>query len=167
MAGVVLMCIFAGAWWWAGVALSGQPTALGLVGPVISLVVIGVVRLFMRSGVAPDAAERKRAGRVLGWAVAFEAIAIVVAINVLRALHQEDLTLPAIAVIVGLHFLPLASGLRLRRYYISAAALVLLGGGSVFVDAAVRPLVVGAGSAAVLWLTCLSRLRPAAQSVHA
>lgn len=54
------------------------------------------------------AAERQ-IGRRFGWITAIESVAILLAVVILNVIHRPDLILPAIALIVGLHFFPLAS----------------------------------------------------------
>jgi hypothetical protein len=62
----------------------------------------------------------------------------------------------ATALLVGLHFLPLAYYLPVPRYYASGVALVALAGAGCAVgDSHTRLMLVGFGSALVLWATCL------------
>lgn len=55
-----------------------------------------------------DIAEKKRTGKWFGIIFGLEGIFIPIAINVVIALHHPELIIPSIALVVGLHFFPLA-----------------------------------------------------------
>src|SRR5437763_11385503 len=118
---------FAAIWWWMSLACSGQQLALAFIGPAVSLVVILFAHRRLRNAPALDVSERKRIGRVVGWAAMGEGFAIFVAFNILQNLGLVDYFVPVIALIVGLHFLPLAAFLKIRIYWASAASLILVG----------------------------------------
>jgi hypothetical protein len=158
MQAVVFMAGFAAAWWVAGVVGGHQFIGLTAIGPLISAVMILVARTRLKGEAPLDAAERKHRSRTVGWAAGLEAVAIVVAVNLLNRNNLGAYLFPAIAVIVGLHFLPLAKLLPVKIYYLSAALLVAVGVAGLAVNAADRPFVVGVSSAIVLWVTCLGRL---------
>ncbi len=157
MQAVVFMGFFAAAWWVAGF-MSGHPfTALAAVGPATSAAMILAARARFRNEPPVDAAEKKRRARTVGWAAGVEAVAIVITVNLLNRNGLGAYIFPAIALIVGLHFLPLAKLLPVKVYYLSAALLVAVAAAGLAVDAADRPLLVGVSSAIVLWLTCMVR----------
>lgn len=56
-----------------------------------------------------------------------EIIALNIVANVLLSRHRIGYLMPAIAVIVGLHFIPLAKPFRANRYYATAAVMTLAG----------------------------------------
>ena len=81
-------------------------------------------------------------------------MSIFLAVNVLANIGRRDFTAPAVAMIVGLHFLPLARWLPARWYYATSALLVAIGvTGFGVADAGQRLLFVSVGAACVLWLT--------------
>ena len=99
--------------------------------------------------------ERKRRGRVIGIASTVEGAMIFAAIADLVKLGRRDLIAPAVAVIVGLHFLPIARWLPAPIYYLTAALLVAVGmAGAIVQDLPARILTVCIGAAAALWLSC-------------
>jgi uncharacterized membrane protein len=85
---------------------------------------------------------------IVGIASAAEGVAIFVTAMVLLNLGRRDLVVPAVAIIVGLHFLPLALWLPAPIFYIPAALLVAIGmAGTVVHDLRGRILSVGVGVA--------------------
>jgi hypothetical protein len=158
--GAVILSCFAAVWWLAGTIVTGSGSAPMIAAPL--LVTAGISALAWRLGafrVAEEASplEQKRRGRWVGIASAAEGIAIFVAVNVLINLGRRDLTAPAVAAIVGLHFLPLAKGLPAPRYYVTAASLLALAAAGGFApDPGSDALAVCLAAAAILWLTALS-----------
>src|ERR1700760_3475809 len=59
-----------------------------------------------------DKAEEKRAGKWFGIIFGAEGLGIFIGINVVINLGHADLTIPVIALVVGLHFYPLARVFR-------------------------------------------------------
>jgi len=93
---------------------------------------IGGIRLFIASRRLPnyvskdDARQGKRTGVWFGIIFATEAIFIFVASVICNALHRFDLFYPIMALIVGLHFFPLAYLFQARFYFLVGALLCLL-----------------------------------------
>ena len=61
----------------------------------------------------------------VGLACLAEVVAIVMGVQVLAHDGRPDLIVSFIAVVVGLHFLPLARWIPMPKYYVSALALVI------------------------------------------
>lgn len=134
--GLVLMAVFTTAW-----SANTLATWPGLVGPTIGVVgvlasawfVVAAIRLGRMRGRASTAMTpeedrwRKRSGIAFGWVFTIEAVLIVAAVNVLGALGRPDLVLPVIAIIVGLHFYPMARIFRRRIDTWLASALTAIG----------------------------------------
>jgi hypothetical protein len=119
--GLLLMSFFTMAW--AANTFSGWPTAaaaavFGLAVAAASLFVITAVRLLRArktfSGeLSPEETQfRKRSGRTFGLVFGAEAVAIWVASLVLTNLGLDRYVVPTIALIVGLHFYPMARVFR-------------------------------------------------------
>lgn len=161
MPAIVFMAGFAAAWWVAGIVASHQFLGLAALGPAISAVMILAARARLKGAPADAPADRKRRGRIIAWAASLEGVAIAIAVNVLNTQGLGHYAFPAVAVIVGLHFLPMAKLLPVKVYYLSGALLVAVGVGGLAVQASDRPFAVGALSAITLWLTCVVRLAKA------
>jgi len=159
--GAVIMSFFATIWWLVGVKVSGHGSLAMYAIPVT--VTAGMVLLAWRRWGDPSsssAAERGRQGRLVGIASGIEGLAIFLAVNVLENVERRDLAAPVIAVIVGLHFLPLARWLPARPYYLTGAVLVALGLAGLGVsDPATRLLSVSIAAACVLWITSAAVLQ--------
>ncbi len=71
----------------------------------------------------PEAEERMKrmftAVNIIQW------VSVVTAVAILNVLHRPDYIAPAVAVIVGLHLLPLAQSFHYRQHYVTGALLVL------------------------------------------
>ena len=109
MPAIVFMAGFAAFWWIAGLWGSPLPTWFLAGGPIISVLLIFVARRRLSGAPPRPPEEAKRAGRIVGWAAGGEGILIAVVANLLTHNGQRALVLPAVAIIVGLHFLPLAN----------------------------------------------------------
>jgi hypothetical protein len=112
--------------------------------------------------------DGRRIGRVVGIASTIEGLAIFAAFQVLVNVHATDLMLPVTAIIVGLHFIPLARWIPARLYYATGALLILLGAAGFGIgNADQRSLFVGIGAAIILWLTSgVALIRSARETVH-
>jgi hypothetical protein len=154
--GVAFMAGFAA--WWA----SSAAAAAGFSGPwttaayAVALLLTGAA--ILRSRGAPQT-TRPGTGRKFLLVVLLEVVAIFAAASLLPQAHRADLVLPAVALIVGLHFLPLAGLFRAPAYKPTAAAMCLAAAASLAVrDPATRELWLCTAMAAILFLTCLALL---------
>lgn len=105
--------------------------------------------------------------KVLLWSSTGEGIGIFVAVNVVNNLHRPDLILPAMALVVGLHFLPIAHAVSFRPFYILATVLLLSAAIGFIVPAPVGSEIAGISAALALWvasITAVSRERDAKQA---
>jgi hypothetical protein len=66
-------------------------------------------------------------GRVILWSTIGEGIGLFIVANLLVNLGHTDLLLPAMALVVGLHFIPIAYWVPFRQLY-TVAAVIILGG---------------------------------------
>ena len=158
MSAIVFMAGFAAFWWVAGLWSAHFPAFFFVGGPVISVLLVFIARRRLRGAPPRPPEEAKRAGKIVGWAASGEGLAIAVVANLLVMNGQRALVLPAIAIIVGLHFLPLAVLLKVRIYYATAALITLAGVVGLVIDPVHRGLVTGLPVAGLLWLTCVYRL---------
>jgi hypothetical protein len=156
---------FATLWWVAGGRVAGYSSLVLLLVPVATMIPILVVAL--RTWGRNDAELLRRGqnpGRVVGIASAIEAAAIIAAVMVMVKFHRQDLSAPVIAILIGLHFVPIARGLHARIYYLPAGLLLALGAlGFALSDVRQRSSVVYVGTACALWLTSAAVLRNTAR----
>lgn len=90
------------------------------------LFVVYAIDIFKKSKQFPeptsdtDIAERKRTGKWFGIIFGLEGIAIPIAVNIVINLHHPELVIPSIALVVGLHFYPLARVFKRKvDYYLA------------------------------------------------
>ena len=154
--GAIIMGVFAAVWWAAGVRASGHGSPLltyGVPLVVTGLIVFAALRGRGRSEQVPPE-EHARRDRLVGIASGVEGLAIFVAVTVLANVGLSEYTTPVIAIIVGLHFIPLAQRLPARLYYGTGALLLVVGAcGFAIRSLDLRLLTVSVGAACILWLT--------------
>ena len=159
--GAVVLNIFATIWWIVGAVTLNWSPALSIGVPVVILLYLFLIQ--KKSGtmlVNQSEQESRRIGRLVSIASSIEGIAIFITVNILANLGKSELLLPIIAIIVGLHFLPLARWIPSTVYYYTAVVLILLGTiGLCNVDSILRMIIVCFGSALTLWLTSYSLIR--------
>jgi hypothetical protein len=174
---VDVLALFGAIWALAGLnALPGSSPG-AVVGLVIGvfvafLVAVGLLKRRAEGHVSggrsipADVARRRRRG--FGIVVALEVALIVVAVVALGATGLTLLIAPVLALIVGVHFLPLARLFGVRVYVATGASIVALALvciGAIALDLSsgrgvsfAWPVVTNLGSAAILWATALYRV---------
>jgi hypothetical protein len=176
--GIFFLTFFGAIWGLAGTAfLHGivRISALVLIGHVtlVFLSVGGMLLRYARSlpqTVMPEEATTgKRIGIWFGIVFGAEAVLIALASTLLSTFRADHFIAPVVALIVGLHFLPLAGLFSVRMYYLTGALLCLLALiaivalllGVQLADPSPDSwsLFVSVGAALTLWLTLLSLSR--------
>lgn len=154
-------------------------TIWGLQGPQIMIVITPIVtvallalglttkqaaRRLPQEQVAPEEqAQDQKISRHFGIAVGGEFVAIAAAMALLRLFNHPEYIAPVICLIVGLHFLPLASLFGVRVYTLVGVALSFLGVGALFAllfgfilgNLYTWSVIVGLSAAGILWLASL------------
>lgn len=109
-----------------------------------------------------------RTKKALIWSSTAEGIGIFLAVNVVNNMHRPDLVLPAMALVVGLHFLPIAHAAAFRPFYMLGAVLLLSAIIGFMVAGPVGGEIAGTVAALSLWLTSVTailRERQAKQAI--
>ena len=152
------MSFFAAVWWVAGIWAFGHSSALMYaIGGLLSAALI-VAGSRVRGTLSPQEQSRRR--RLVGIASGAEGVLLFLSTNILLNTGESSSIAPVAAIIVGLHFLPLARWMPAPLYYLSAALLVALGVvGFMIAGTEQRGLLVCLGAAGVLWLTSIAVLR--------
>lgn len=160
--GILILNLFAIAWCGLGLFGAGLPGMALLVPVAIS----GALILWARRVPAPprSAADGARIGRLVGIWSALEGGAIFVAVTICQNIGAPDAVVPALAIIVGLHFLPLARGIPVRLYYVTGLALVSVGAAALLLPGPDRLAPVGFAAAAILWASCAALIGRASRS---
>jgi hypothetical protein len=153
--GIWILCFFATAWATAGTVLGRTPEWGIAIAVAISAGVVLLARQAPGLTQAPPHVRRL----VRMWS-AVEGIAMLAATIALANLGRQDAIMPVFAIIVGLHFLPLAKGIPVRLYYATGALLIVLGAMGL-ANPAFSPAVLGWTAAAALWASALHLTRRA------
>jgi hypothetical protein len=140
--GLMMMAVFTMIW--AGIAYGAlHETAYALlliIFPVLSVVFIlkglslfKIAKNFPKSISEDDIAEGKRIGKWFGIVFGAEGLGIFIGINIVVNLGYPELTIPVIALIVGLHFYPMGKIFkRTIDYYLATWSTVIAICGIVF-----------------------------------
>jgi hypothetical protein len=149
--GICVLALFACGWCVFGLVAARAPRWQLAVPPVISAALIGfgsrAVSLSGPSGVSA------RVGRAVGLWSTIEGVAIFIVIRTAIRYKRPDAIAPLIAIIVGLHFLPLAYEMPFRLYYATGTVLILIGAVGFWLRHAQSRVFVGLAAAAALWAT--------------
>ncbi len=158
--GAVVMGFFGGVFFAvAAVKADGWRSPLLLI-PVIVFVAIAAVAARMISRAAPGAYDTgAKAGKIISRASIAEGVGITILAFALANLGRNDLILPGIAVIVGLHFLPMAYAIPFRAFYIIAALILAAAIIGFVLHQPEGYIVTGLAGALVLWAASVLALR--------
>ncbi|OBZ17598.1 MULTISPECIES: hypothetical protein [Bacillales] len=173
--GVIFMALFGTLWAYTGVmGLQGWGTAWLLIIAVaigVSLLVgagalIRASKKLANQGSKSDSGFGKPNKKTFNLIFAAEGVAIFIAVAICNMMNHSELIPILIAIIVGVHFFPLAPLFRVKLYYITGSLLCLLAVGTwLFAPETLTAgdhqilaymSIVGLGSALILWGTGLA-----------
>jgi hypothetical protein len=155
--GIWVLNIFAAVWVCAGIWLGDAPQWLMVVPIALSAAILWRASGMTWRAVEPE--RQKRIGRVVGIWSGVEGVAMFVTANVLINLHLRDAIMPAFAIIVGAHFLPLARGIPMRIYYATGAALIVVGAIALLAPPFHPLLATGLVAGVILWVSAILLIR--------
>ncbi len=160
--GIIVLNVFAALWAILALISAHQPWWEMLFPAFLSIGVINWAIMRTTGDPAPDPAVRKRSVRLIAIASTVEGVLIVIAANIMINIGRPDLTIAAIAVVVGLHFWPLAWGLKVPLYWTTGLLLALVGiGGALGMTEPLRDVAIAFACAIILWLSaCAVVLSP-------
>lgn len=171
--GVMFMTFFGALWASIGIIGLhglGSPWFLVISSIVTIVMLIGAISLFgkarnMNNAATPnDSEDWKKINRKFGLVFGLEGLAILIASVICNITDHFELFFPIMAIIVGIHFFPLARLFKEKFYYGTGAVLCILGAISFFlpmeaafndVSLVPRSIFIGFGSAMTLWVTGL------------
>lgn len=127
--------------------------------PFLGFILIGLAASYViRSpgeGIKPSPKEE----RAIMWSSIGEGVGLFLASNIVINLHRPDLLLPSMALVVGLHFLPIAFAASFRPFYVLGTALILVAIAGFVVRAPTGGEVAGFMAAGALWLASAIAVR--------
>lgn len=125
--GAIVMCFFGAVFASLTLLLQLGWNGLSLGLPFLAFAGIAVAATIAIRLPGDGFAKPEGSGRVMFWSSVGEGIALFLAGNILPDLGHTELLLPVMAIVVGLHFLPIAYFSPFPPLYLLAAA-ILLGG---------------------------------------
>ena len=132
-------------WQWH---LSGVALALPFLVFILTSLAASYVIRAPGEGIKPTPKEE----RAIMWSSIGEGVGLFLAANIVINLHRPDLLLPSMALVVGLHFLPIAFAAGFRPFYVLGTALVVAAIMGFIVEAPTGGEVTGFMAAGALWL---------------
>ncbi|WP_226895812.1 hypothetical protein [Polymorphobacter sp. PAMC 29334] len=132
-------------WEWhvAGLALTAPFLTFAAIGSIATY----VIRL-SGDGIRPSAMVK----RAIIWSSVGEGIGLFMASNIVIMLHRPEFLLPAMALVVGLHFLPIAFAAAFPPFYVLGAVMIAFGFAGLVVRAPAGGEISGVMAAAGLWI---------------
>jgi hypothetical protein len=153
--GATIVGGFGAAWLAMGMAGAGVPVpvALAVVMPVFALIAgLGVAARRRLPRIAcEETLEKKQRMRAFAVVNVVQWVAILGTVNLLRNVHLEGWIVPAIVLIVGAHFLPLAWIFQAPQHRVTGVALMLVAAMELVLPATVRDVVECVAAGLVLW----------------
>lgn len=123
--GALIMSFFgAGFFTWANVLAIGWRSPVLAVGPVVFIALAALAGSKIRRSADGAYAPSRKAGQIISWASAAEGVGIPIVALTLANTGHADATLPGIALVVGLHFIPMAWAIPFKPFFACAALLV-------------------------------------------
>lgn len=114
---------------------------------LIAVLAVQVIRM-PGTGIEPSPSEE----RAITWSTVAEGIGLFLASNIVINLHRPDLLLPSMALVVGLHFLPIALAAGFRPFYILGGSLVAIAAATFAVGGPAGGTIAGLMAAGALWI---------------
>ncbi|MBS1051728.1 hypothetical protein JK190_14365 [Gluconobacter japonicus] len=129
-----------------------DPSRIALAFPFLGSLLIGFAAMYVirlpGDGIKPTPKEE----RAIMWSSIGEGIGLFLASNIVINLHRPDLLLPSMALIVGLHFLPIAFAAGFRPFYVLGTALIVAAAVGFVMGAPMGGEVSGLMAAGAVWL---------------
>jgi hypothetical protein len=149
--GICILATFACGWCILGLVAAQLPRWWLVLPPLLSA---GLIWLGSRAvAVAGPPGMSARIGRTVGLWSGIEGVAIFIAIGVALRTKRPGAIAPVVAIIVGMHFLPLAYAMPFPAYYATGTALISIGCIGFWLRQAQTKIFVGLAAAIVLWTT--------------
>ena len=125
------------------------------VAPFALFAVIGMASGFVLRLPGPGITPSEMASRVIMWSSIAEGVGLFIAANLVTNLHHSEYLLPAMALIVGLHFLPIAWAAAFTPFYALGAGLLVSSLAGFALGAPAGGEIAGAASAVCLWIAAI------------
>lgn len=150
--GAVILGFFGGIFFVVAGVIAGGWKNPFLIVPFLVLAGIAIMASRMaKRAPLPSLGANRASGRIIAFATIFEAAGIPVVALTLANTGHINLLVPGVAVVVGLHFLPMAYAIPFRPFYILAVLLLLAALAGMFLPQPEGSVIAGFAAACALW----------------
>ena len=160
--GATIVGGFGAAWLAIGMTGAGVPGSVALAVVVPGFVFIAGLGLAARRGLSRQAGQETPGKREMMRAFivvnVVQWVAIFGTVNLLRNFHLDGWIIPAIVLIVGAHFLPLAQIFQAPQHRMTGIALMLCAAVAVLLPGSVRDVVECVAAGMILWVSAAAAL---------
>jgi hypothetical protein len=157
--GAIIMGFFGSVFAALTLCLQYHVAGAALAIPFVVFAAIGLAAAYVLRSPGAGIAPSERAGRVIMWSSIGEGVGLFVAANLVMNLHRPELLLPAMALVVGLHFLPIAYAAPFRPFYALGGALILAAIAGFILHGPAAGSVAGLTAAVALWTAATLAIR--------
>jgi hypothetical protein len=127
--------------------------------PFMGFAMIGVAAICVLRNPGKGITASGKAERAIMWSSTAEGIGLFLASNIVINLHRAELLLPAMALVVGAHFIPIARAAAFPPFYALGAALITAALIGFVVPAPLGGAISGLMAAAGLWTASVIAVR--------
>jgi hypothetical protein len=163
--GATIVGFFGAVWLTLGTLSAGgsYQASVAVVLPVFALIAFlgSLVRRRLPSMADVETPEKKQMMRAFGFVNVAEWLAIFGVVNLLANLHLNRWVIPAIVLIVGAHFIPLARIFHSSQHLKTGIAMMVCSAVAVVLPVSIRDTVECAGAGVILWISAAAALRTA------
>jgi hypothetical protein len=160
--GATIVGAFGAAWLAMGMASAGVPVRIALAVVVPVMVLIACLGSAMRRRLPKLAGagspERKQMTRAFAVVNVVQWFAIFGTVNLLRNLQLDAWVVPAIVLIVGAHFIPLARIFQAPQHLRTGVAMMLCAATAIVLPVSIRDTVECLSAGLILWVSAASAL---------
>jgi hypothetical protein len=160
--GATIVGGFGAAWLAMGMASAGAPVriALAVVVPVFVLIAClgSTVRRRLPKLAGAESPEKTQMKRALAVVNVVQWFAIFGTVNLLRNLHLDAWVVPAIVLIVGAHFIPLARIFQAPQHLKTGVAMMLCAATAIVLPVSIRDTVECLSAGLILWASAAGAL---------
>lgn len=163
--GATIVGFFGGVWLMLGMSSAGVPlgVAVTAVLPVFALIAFlgAAVRRRLPHIDEAETPGKKQMMRAFGMVNVAEWLAIFAVVNVLSNLRLNAWIVPAVVLIVGAHFIPLARIFQAPQHLKTGIAMLLCAALAVALPVSIRDTVECVSAGVILWISAAAALRAA------
>ena len=123
--------------------------------PFLGFALIAIAATFVIREPGTGVTLPEKAEKTIMWATIGEGVGLFLAANIVINLHRQDLLLPAMALVVGLHFLPIGLAAAFRPFLLLGGALILAAVAGFLIAPPTGGEVAGLAAALALWTASL------------